>query len=183
MAPVPVSAGLARALVGAACLAWDVPHLYYPARTVVSGLADDAIERAAGDFEVTAAKVGRYLRIGVQAHSLVAGTTRLGDDAIVWALLRVDSMAGMSVVPGGFGVFRTGPERLTEREVIVVRFLATKLTVGEIAAELDLSVHTVKAYMKSIYRKLDASRRREAVDRARTRCDRPDHAGNRIPRG
>jgi len=58
------------------------------------------------------------------------------------------------------------PERLTEREVDVVRYLPTMLTVGEIALALHVSISTVKAHMRSIYRKLNASRRREAVDRA-----------------
>lgn len=56
---------------------------------------------------------------------------------------------------------------LTEREEEVLRYLPTMLTVGEIAAELYVSVNTVKAHVRSIYRKLGASRRREAVVRAR----------------
>jgi DNA-binding NarL/FixJ family response regulator len=195
MAPTRVSVSLARALVGEACLAWNAARLYYPARTVVSELASNAIEHAAGDFEVTAAQVGRYLRIAVQDSSLSAprpltpvsqaplsdrgrglpivdfiathwGTTALGDGKIVWALLRVSPMSAMSAVAEGLGVSRIRPERLTEREVDVLRYLPTMLTAGEIATELHLSVYTVKADMKSIYRKLDASRRREAVDRA-----------------
>jgi DNA-binding CsgD family transcriptional regulator len=245
MAPTPVSASLARVLVGDACLAWDVPHLHYQARTVVSELASNAIEHTAGDFEVTAAQVGIYLRIGVQDHSLVAprlmtgappdpqapladrgrglsivqflathwGATPLDNGKIVWALLRAHPTSatdpdvrhnrvaahgsmppaatatqptspsqrsaagrtgirtarnrfGMSAVPESPGVFSIRPERLTEREVDIVRYLPTVLTVGEIATELYLSVDTVKAHLKSIYRKLDASRRRQAVDRA-----------------
>jgi LuxR family maltose regulon positive regulatory protein len=38
---------------------------------------------------------------------------------------------------------------------------------AEIAAELHVSVNTIKAHLRSIYRKLDVSRRRDAVDRAR----------------
>jgi LuxR family maltose regulon positive regulatory protein len=41
------------------------------------------------------------------------------------------------------------------------------LNANEIAVELHVSVNTVKAHLRSIYRKLDASRRREAVVRAR----------------
>ena len=45
--------------------------------------------------------------------------------------------------------------------------LATHLSFPEIAAELTLSPHTIKSQMKSIYRKLGASSRHEAVTRAR----------------
>jgi LuxR family maltose regulon positive regulatory protein len=66
----------------------------------------------------------------------------------------------------GTSVSPVRPERLTERELDVVRYLPTMLTVGEIALALHVTISTVKAHMKSIYRKLNASRRREAVDRA-----------------
>ena len=48
-----------------------------------------------------------------------------------------------------------------------MRFLATSMSAAEIAAELCLSVNTVKTHLAAIYRKLPASRRREAVLRAR----------------
>jgi len=41
------------------------------------------------------------------------------------------------------------------------------LSAGEIAAELFVSVNTVKTHIKSIYRKLDTNRRWDAVKRAR----------------
>jgi LuxR family maltose regulon positive regulatory protein len=37
----------------------------------------------------------------------------------------------------------------------------------EIASELSLSVNTVKTHVRNIYRKLDATRRGDAVRRAR----------------
>jgi LuxR family maltose regulon positive regulatory protein len=40
------------------------------------------------------------------------------------------------------------------------------LTAREIAGDLHISVKTVKAHMRSIYRKLGAARRREAVVQA-----------------
>jgi LuxR family transcriptional regulator, maltose regulon positive regulatory protein len=58
-------------------------------------------------------------------------------------------------------------EALTERELIVLKYLPTMLKAGEIGADLFVSVNTVKAHLRSIYRKFDVSNRREAVDRAR----------------
>ena len=59
------------------------------------------------------------------------------------------------------------PEPLTQRELTILRFLATSMSTSEIADELCLSVNTVKTHLAAIYRKLPASRRREAVVRAR----------------
>jgi LuxR family transcriptional regulator, maltose regulon positive regulatory protein len=58
-------------------------------------------------------------------------------------------------------------ESLSEREATVLRFLPTMMSNGEIAAEMFVSVNTVKTHLKSIYRKLDVPDRREAVRRAR----------------
>ncbi len=61
----------------------------------------------------------------------------------------------------------TQSDVLSERERDVLRYLPTVLTAGEIATNLNISINTVKAHMRSIYRKLGAARRREAVVRAR----------------
>ena len=58
-------------------------------------------------------------------------------------------------------------EPLTERELTILRYLQSILSNVEIASELSLSVNTVKTHVRNIYRKLDATRRREAVRRAR----------------
>jgi LuxR family transcriptional regulator, maltose regulon positive regulatory protein len=59
------------------------------------------------------------------------------------------------------------PDPLTPRELTILRLLTTTMSTGEIAEELCLSVNTVKTHLAAIYRKLPASRRREAVQRAR----------------
>jgi LuxR family maltose regulon positive regulatory protein len=56
---------------------------------------------------------------------------------------------------------------LTDREQVVLGFLAGELSTRQIADELYVSVNTNKSHLRSIYRKLDTSRRGEAVSRAR----------------
>jgi len=58
-------------------------------------------------------------------------------------------------------------EPLSERERAVLRLLPALLSNPEIASELYVSVNTVKTHIKTIYRKLDVTSRRDAVVRAR----------------
>jgi LuxR family transcriptional regulator, maltose regulon positive regulatory protein len=60
-----------------------------------------------------------------------------------------------------------GASALTAAELRLLPLLTTHLSVPELAAELFLSPHTIKSRMKSIYRKLDATTRHQAVTRAR----------------
>jgi len=55
---------------------------------------------------------------------------------------------------------------LTGREQEVLRYLAELLTTEEIASTMYVSVNTVRSHVRSILRKLGASRRNEAVRRA-----------------
>ncbi len=56
---------------------------------------------------------------------------------------------------------------LTDRELTVLRYLQGALSNLEIATDLSVSVNTVKTHVRSIYRKLHAAHRRDAVRRAR----------------
>jgi LuxR family maltose regulon positive regulatory protein len=58
---------------------------------------------------------------------------------------------------------------LSEREEVVLSYLPSWVSSGEIAAELYISLNTLKSHLRSIYRKLGASSRREAVIQARSR--------------
>ena len=60
-----------------------------------------------------------------------------------------------------------GASALTAAELRLLPLLCTHLSFPEMATELVLSPHTIKAQMKSIYRKLDTSTRNLAVTRAR----------------
>ena len=58
-------------------------------------------------------------------------------------------------------------EPLTEREREVLRHFSQMLNTAEVASEMYISINTVKAHLKRIYRKLAATHRGEAVRRAR----------------
>ncbi|MBV9382766.1 MAG: AAA family ATPase [Streptosporangiaceae bacterium] len=58
-------------------------------------------------------------------------------------------------------------EQLSSRERDVLTRVAEMLSTADIAADMYISVNTVKTHLKSIFRKLGAADRREAVRRAR----------------
>ncbi|MFR0354987.1 LuxR C-terminal-related transcriptional regulator [Streptomyces sediminimaris] len=58
-------------------------------------------------------------------------------------------------------------EELSSRERDVLERLAQMMSTQEIAADLFVSVNTVKTHLKSLYRKLGVNRRSDAVHRAR----------------
>ncbi|MFG2037494.1 LuxR C-terminal-related transcriptional regulator [Dactylosporangium sp. NPDC048998] len=56
---------------------------------------------------------------------------------------------------------------LTEREMLVLQYLRSMLSIAEIANVLSVSANTVKTHVRHVYRKLGVSRRRDAVRRGR----------------
>jgi LuxR family maltose regulon positive regulatory protein len=60
-----------------------------------------------------------------------------------------------------------GTQPLSDSEIRVLRYLPSDLSVREIAAELSLSVNTIRTHMRHIYEKLQAHRRRDVVEQAR----------------
>jgi LuxR family transcriptional regulator, maltose regulon positive regulatory protein len=60
-----------------------------------------------------------------------------------------------------------GASALSAAELRLLPMLSTHLSFPEMAAELFLSSHTIQSQMTSIYRKLGASSRSQAVTRAR----------------
>jgi LuxR family maltose regulon positive regulatory protein len=57
-------------------------------------------------------------------------------------------------------------EPLTERELVVLRYLTSRLTTSEIAQEMYVSVNTVRTHTKAVYRKLGVGSRQDAVAEA-----------------
>jgi LuxR family maltose regulon positive regulatory protein len=56
---------------------------------------------------------------------------------------------------------------LSESELRVLRYLPTNLTAPEIAAELFVSLNTIRTHMRNVYAKLGVHSRADAVKRAR----------------
>jgi LuxR family transcriptional regulator, maltose regulon positive regulatory protein len=85
--------------------------------------------------------------------------------------LGTESGTSLSVALGSPPPSRAAPRQpavvLTDRELLVLRFLPSHLTNAEIARECLMSVNTVKAHLKNIYAKLGVSSRAETVERAR----------------
>jgi len=73
-----------------------------------------------------------------------------------------DQAAGAAIA----AVAPSGDEGLSDRELEVLRLLATELTGPEIARHLFVSVNTLRTHTKHIFTKLDVNTRRAAVHRA-----------------
>jgi PAS domain S-box-containing protein len=69
-------------------------------------------------------------------------------------------------------------ETLTDRELVVLQWLATPMPLRLIASELGVSRNTVKTHVRHIYQKLGVTRRNDAVEHARAAGWLPHRAGS-----
>ena len=117
---------------------------------------------------VTHALVRRALRHNEDARKLVSEARAMVRDCRDPGILgeRVEFVSHL--VAHGPGAAQPSLE-LTEREFEVLRLLEKGLSQREIALTLFLSFNTIHSHARSIYRKLDASSRAEAILRARER--------------
>jgi LuxR family maltose regulon positive regulatory protein len=114
-------------------------------------------ELGVGDRAAARSALGRAREI-VADEPVAAFATRSLEDAEQ----RIGRAAARSANRAGALV-----EELTDRELSVLRALRGTATQREIGAALFLSVNTVKAYNKSLYRKLGVASRQDAVVAAR----------------
>ena len=118
--------------------------------------------------EVRAVLAGATLRLGdvATARSLVADATRLAreiPEAVVLGAWLADLAESTESLVESVAL----PTSLTTAELRVLQLLPTHLSFREMAVGLHVSANTVKTHAHSVYRKLDASSRSEAVVRAR----------------
>jgi LuxR family maltose regulon positive regulatory protein len=126
-----------------------------------------AIESAATDVDV-----GRATQAVARLDRLEVDVRNVGHaDALLERIARARRGAAAAVGaprrPAGDPVDVGFGQRLTDRELVVLRLLSSHLTLPEIAGELSVSRNTVKTQVGAIYRKLGVSSRSDAVDAAR----------------
>ncbi len=163
---------------------------YWSSALVYAWLARVAVHR--GDIELGRDYVGRAARLRhlltyalpvVSALALLEMARvyiALGDAAGGRTVLRqvrdiFQQRPQLGVLPQQAGELRTtldtmrlgtpGTSSLTTAELRLVPFLPTHLTFPEIGERLYISRHTVKSQAMSVYRKLGASSRSEAIER------------------
>ncbi|WP_433829878.1 LuxR C-terminal-related transcriptional regulator [Actinoplanes sp. CA-015351] len=142
----------------AAVSAWIVTALAADARGH-GGRAGEALSRALADAEPELLRQPFHrfdaprMMVLAERQQWLSEARGPGRDTVLAEITGEIPMIG--------GTPAAGP--LSERELEVLQYLPTVLTAGEIAENLGISVNTVKAHMRSIYRKLGAGRRREAV--------------------
>lgn len=131
------------------------------ARVGEADTALDALGRA-----ITLAEREGYVRVFAdEGAELVALLDALIDRDGDSAYLR--RLRAATDVPSGAPVAAALLDPLSDRELEVMRLLASDLSGPEISRHLVVSLNTLRTHTKNIYVKLGASSRREAVTRAR----------------
>ncbi len=129
------------------------------------GDPDQALEvlgRALADAPEPDAHVRLYLDEGAPMLALLGAASRASDPAGAWAR-RLLGLARPPAAPVAAALV----DPLSPRELDVVRMLASELTGPQIAAELYVSLNTLRTHTKRIFTKLDVRTRAAAVRRAR----------------
>jgi LuxR family maltose regulon positive regulatory protein len=148
---------------------------------IVRALAHDAGNDSVSAVVDLAAALAEGVPVGYrrifldEGEPLIRLVSRVGEagqpriHTLVKRLLRASHAAGLLEGPDTSGWAPVGPAveaALSEREVEVLRLLATELSGPEIAGRLFVSVNTLRTHTKHIFTKLGVNTRRAAVHRA-----------------
>lgn len=122
-----------------------------------------ALRRTAG--ATTAAKAAAALRVQLDDRELTTPLALFGPEDV--ELLR-DALATRDSGRLATAVFPATSDRprLSARELVVLRALTSGASLQSIAADLSVSQNTLKTQLRSIYRKLDARNRVDAIEQA-----------------
>jgi LuxR family maltose regulon positive regulatory protein len=121
--------------------------------------------RAAVEFAAREGFIRAFVDEGDELLPLLHQQTGAGPGWFIQDVLAAIEASAKSPSSGAEGLV----DPLSEREQVVLSYLPSWVSSGEIAAELYISLNTLKSHLRSIYRKLGASSRREAVTQARSR--------------
>jgi DNA-binding NarL/FixJ family response regulator len=120
-------------------------------------------------------EVRNVVGLGIADDRLRGALPREADARQIDAAIRAVAAGLVVRVPAaresGFGAMRENEAHalLTPRELQVLATLAEGMTNKAIARRLDISLHTVKFHVESLFRKLGARTRTEAVAKAAER--------------
>nr|NLD39654.1 response regulator transcription factor [Actinomycetales bacterium] len=124
----------------------------------VSEAAEDVVE-------VVRAGARGYVTKTIEPAALADAIRRVaaGDAAFSPRLAGfvLDAFGAAQAAPEGGGEVEDELDRLSEREIEVMRLIARGYTYREVAGELFISVKTVETHMSAVLRKLQLSNRRE----------------------
>jgi predicted ATPase/serine/threonine protein kinase/DNA-binding CsgD family transcriptional regulator len=172
---------------------WLIPRIKWVLASCLEGLGEIALSqgnaawmvRLSASAETVRAAHGYFSSLGREQPSyertLEAARAQLGEKAFAQAWAEGQAMtpeqvlaaeAGVSTLTPGTTAFPVMPpsppslpfnERLTAREVEVLRLISLGLTNSQIAGQLVLSPHTINVHVQSIYGKLQVSTRAGAT--------------------
>jgi LuxR family maltose regulon positive regulatory protein len=147
---------------------------------VIDGYVLLAMAASASGDQVTAARqidaavavaatcgcIRRFVRMGAPVEALLRA--RMARDPSPFVQRLLDAFALDAARNGGEGGFARGGglDSISSRELEVLRLLNAGLTAEEIGQRIFLAESTVRSHIKSIYMKLGAHRRLEALRKA-----------------
>jgi DNA-binding NarL/FixJ family response regulator len=140
---------------------------------IVVGLLDEA-DIVLADGSRPPEEVRNVIGLGIADDRLRGTLPREADARQIDAAIRAVAAGLIVRAPArenGFGAMREseGHALLTPRELEVLAALAEGMTNKAIARRLEISLHTVKFHVESLFRKLGARTRTEAVVKAAER--------------
>ncbi len=170
--------GLLLAVLLGGAFAWAVVVLGIALAMAQEGTEQWWLVLVFGAFVLTLALAGAYLvysrgaRSRATAPAKTAGAAGTGTNTAETAATPevAQGRTAAQPIPPAPSAPPAGSEPLeplSERELEVLRLLATGRSNREIATELYVATGTVKAHLNNIFRKLEARTRLEAVTRAR----------------
>jgi LuxR family maltose regulon positive regulatory protein len=122
-----------------------------------------ALRRTAG--ATTAAKAAAVLRIQLDDRELTTPVALFGPEDVELLQDALATRDSGRLAPAVLPATSDRP-RLSARELVVLRALTSGASLQSIAADLSVSQNTLKTQLRSIYRKLDARNRADAIEQA-----------------